>query len=109
MSDGPLTATADGVRVAVRLSPRARTDRIDGVVSAAAGRLVLKAAVAAPPQDGRANDALLALLASAWDIPRRDLAIVAGAASRNKTVHVAGDAPALMARLRDRVTARSPP
>ena len=85
--------------MAVRLTPRGRADRIEGVVRLADGSPVLKASVGAPPEDGRANEALLRLLAKAWGLARRDLAIVAGARSRNKSVHVAGDPAALLARL----------
>ena len=95
----PLSAAADGVRVAVRLTPRGRGDRIKGVVRAADGAAALQVSVSAPPADGRANDALLALLAREWGVPRRDLAIVAGLKSRNKTVHVAGEPDTLLARL----------
>jgi len=90
---------SDGLRVAIRLTPRAGSDRLLGVAAAADGHCALKASVTAPPQDGRANEALLRLLARAWEIPRRDLAIVAGAASRHKTVRVAGDPHQLLARL----------
>ena len=82
------------MRLNVRLSPRARTNQIDGVVD---GRV--RVAVTAPPAENRANDALLRLLAREWRLPRRDLSIVAGAKSRNKIVHIAGDPPVLMARL----------
>jgi len=58
--------------------------------SAARGR-VLKATVTAPAEAGRANEALLQLLANAWKVPRRDLSIVAGLTSRNKVVRVTGD------------------
>ena len=85
--------------MAIRLTPRARADRLDGILRAADGAPLLKASVTAPPADGRANDALLALLAKSWGVPRRDLAIVGGAKSRNKTVHVAGDPAALLRRL----------
>jgi uncharacterized protein len=85
--------------VAIRLTPRARADRLDGIVRSADGAPVLKASVTAPPAEGRANDALLALLAKSWGVPRRDLAIVGGAKSRNKTVHVAGDPAELLSRL----------
>jgi uncharacterized protein (TIGR00251 family) len=81
----------DGLRVAIRLSPRARTDRLVAVAAAAEGGRVLKATVTAPAQAGRANEALLQLLARIWHLPRRDLSIVAGSTSRNKTVRVAGD------------------
>ena len=47
------------MRVTVRLTPRARADRLDGIVHLADGVAVLKASVAAPPAEGRANDALL--------------------------------------------------
>lgn len=98
-SETPLTAAADGVRVAIRLTPRGRGDRVEGVVRGADGAAALQVSVGAPPAEGRANDALLRLLAKEWGIPRRDLAIVAGFKSRNKLVHVAGEPAALMQRL----------
>jgi uncharacterized protein len=81
----------DGLRLAIRLSPRARTDRLVSVVAAAAGGCVLRATVTAQAEGGRANEALLRLLARAWHLPRRDLSIIAGSTSRNKIVCVAGD------------------
>lgn len=87
------------MRLAVRLTPRARADRIDGIARLADGSLVLKVSVAAPPEDGRANAALLRLFANEWRLPQRDLAIVSGAKSRNKIVHIAGGTASLLARL----------
>ncbi len=95
----PIVATAGGVRTAVRLTPRGRADRIDGIGRTADGASVLLVSVSAPPADGRANDALLRLLAKEWDIARRDLTIVSGPKSRNKVVHVAGEASPLFERL----------
>jgi uncharacterized protein len=91
LSDGPLNLAGDGLRVAVRLSPRARTDRLVAVAPSAAGGYVLKATVTAPAEAGRANETLLQLLARVWCLPRRDLSIIAGLTSRNKIVRVAGD------------------
>ena len=85
--------------MAVRLSPRAKSDRLLGTAAAAGGGRALKASVTAPARDGRANEALLQLLARAWHLPRRNLSIVAGAASRNKTVRVTGDPGQLIAKL----------
>jgi uncharacterized protein len=99
LPDGPLSRRQDGVRVTVRLTPGSKADRLQGVAAAAGRASVVKASVTAPPEAGRANEALLQLLAHAWRLPRRDLAIVAGAASRSKTVHVAGDPEALAERL----------
>jgi uncharacterized protein len=91
-----LNAASDGLRVAIRLLPRARTDRLVAVATSATGGHVLKATVTAPAEAGRANEALLQLLARAWRLSRRDLSIVAGSTSRNKTVHVSGDAQRLV-------------
>ena len=99
MSDGPLRLANDGLRVAIRLSPRAKFDRLLGIAAAADGGRVLRASVTAPAQDGRANEALLQLLARVWHLPRCNLSIVAGATSRNKIVLVAGDPHELIAKL----------
>ena len=89
------------LRVAIRLSPRARTDCVVGVVPTAEGGCALKATVSAAPQDGRANEALLQLLARSWGVPRRHLSIVQGSATRNKVVAIAGD----QRRLIEKITA----
>lgn len=95
----PFSATAGGVHVRVRLSPRARREAIVGVVADANGGALLRVAVTAPPVDGRANDALLRLLAREWRVPLRALSIISGTADRIKTVRVAGDPEPLLARL----------
>jgi uncharacterized protein (TIGR00251 family) len=50
----------------------------------------IKVRLSAPPVDGAANDALVDLLASELSVARRNVTIVSGASSRNKTVAVAG-------------------
>lgn len=99
MSESPLFPVEGGVDVRVRLSPRAAGDRVLGLAAAAGGGRVVKAAVGAPPEAGRANAALLRLIAREWKLPRRDLAIVAGAKSRDKRLRVAGDPRELVPRL----------
>jgi len=98
-SEVPIAAAADGVRVVVRLSPRARADRVEGIAHLADGAAVLKVSVTAPPAEGRANEALLQVLAKEWDLPRRDLAILGGKKSRNKIVGIAGEPSLLLRRL----------
>ena len=73
------------VRFAVRLTPRAAADRIDGVVDG-----VLRARVGAPAVEGAANTALIRLVADTLGVARRDVRIVAGATSRQKLVVVDG-------------------
>lgn len=63
------------------------------------GRVVLAARVRAVPEDGRANGALLALLAKALDVRVSDCELVAGSKGRLKSVFVKGAAPTLAARL----------
>jgi uncharacterized protein (TIGR00251 family) len=90
LSDSPLKLAHDGLRVAIRLSPRAKADGLLAIAATEGGR-VLKASVTAPAERGLANEALLQLLARAWHLPRRDLSIATGSTSRNKAVRVAGD------------------
>jgi len=99
LPDSLIAPTRSGLSVAIRLSPRARSDRLLGIIATAEGGRAVKASVTAPAHDGQANEALLQLLARAWRLPRRDLSIAVGAASRNKIVGVAGDPDELIAKL----------
>jgi uncharacterized protein len=96
----PWRTTLDGVMVACRLTPKGGRDAIDGVVRLADGTSVLLARVRSPPEDGRANEALCALLAAKLDTPVSRVRLAAGARSRLKQVAVRGDPEALIARLR---------
>ncbi|MEE2980000.1 MAG: DUF167 family protein [Pseudomonadota bacterium] len=99
MNSEPLATTDKGLRIAVRLTPRASRAGTDGVRLDAAGHAYLQVRVTAPAEGGKANAALLKLLAKAWSVTRSDLAIVAGAKERRKTVALAGDPSALGPRL----------
>lgn len=99
----PFAAMPDGVRLAVRLTPKASSARIIGLIEDGSGGVALKVAVTAPPEAGKANDALLALLAETLGLKRRDLHLALGAADRRKLVHIAGDPAALAARLEERL------
>jgi uncharacterized protein (TIGR00251 family) len=74
-----------GVRFNVRVQPRSHASRIEDV---RAGALVVR--LAAPPVDGAANAELVATLAAALGVPRRDVAIVRGEGARDKCVEVRG-------------------
>jgi uncharacterized protein YggU (UPF0235/DUF167 family) len=90
--------------VAIRLVPRAKIDRLVAIAVAAQGGRMLKATVTAPAEAGRANEALLQLLARAWHIPRRDLSIVQGFTSRDKAVRIAGDPQRLIEKIIPAIT-----
>ncbi len=83
----------------IRLTPKAARSRIEGVGAGADGGAVLKVAVTAPPERGKANAAMITLLAKAWRLPKTSMAIAAGATARRKTLLVRGDGKALVARL----------
>lgn len=83
----------------IRLTPKAARSRIEGVGAGADGGAVLKVAVTAPPERGKANAAMITLLAKAWRLPKTSMAITAGATARRKTLLVRGDGKALVARL----------
>ena len=92
---GPISDCADGLRVAVRVTPKGRRDAVTGLSEAADGTALITAGVRAPPEGGKANAALVTVLARAWCVPKRAVRIVAGSGSRRKVVHVAGDPAAL--------------
>jgi len=81
MIDG--RASGSGVRIKVRVQPRARRNAVDGVLGD-----TLKIRVTAPPTDGKANAELIALLSDFFGVPRRAVMIVSGHASRDKVVAI---------------------
>jgi len=85
----------DGVVVNVKVTPRARQDRIDPPGPDQA----LRVRVTAPADDGKANAAVIALLAKSWDLPRSAFSITTGATSRRKRIHIQGEPAALIRRL----------
>ena len=73
-------------RIAVRVHPGARKDAL--VDRLANGEW--KVAVSAPPEGGRANDAVVELLAGLLGVKRRQVVVARGASSRAKSVEVTG-------------------
>jgi uncharacterized protein len=83
----------------LRLTPKGGRDAIEGWQQGADGKDHLKARVSAPPQDGKANAALIALLAKALKVRKSDIRISAGDTARLKTIAISNPAPDLAARL----------
>jgi uncharacterized protein (TIGR00251 family) len=94
----PWRALADGVELSLRVTPGARRTAIDGIETRA-GQPVLRLRVTAPPDKGRANKAVIALLAKTLRAPKSAIAIAAGHSARDKRVRIAGDPASLTARL----------
>lgn len=76
----------DGVRLHVRVQPRASRSQVVGWLADG----VLKLAVASPPVDGAANKACIALLAETFELPKRDVVLASGEKGRNKVFLLRG-------------------
>jgi len=80
-----IATTSGGARLRLRVKPGARRP---GVVGEYAG--ALRVAVSAPPDKGRANDEVLDVVAEALGVPRGAVRLLAGHASRDKSLEVDG-------------------
>ena len=86
----PWQETGQGIRIAVRVTPRASKDAfLAGTPEHFAARL------AAPPVEGAANAALTALVARTFGVAKRDVSLIAGETARIKRLAIAGDASVL--------------
>ncbi len=81
----------DGIRFAVRLTPNAGSDAIEEIAEDTEGKAFLKARVRAVPEKGKANKALIKLLAKHWRIPASSFEILSGETSRIKIIRISGD------------------
>lgn len=89
----------NGVTVRIRLTPKARREGTEGIYTDSEGEESLKIAVNAPPADGLANKALIALLSKLWKIPKSSFKIISGATDRNKVLAIEGNEGGLFERL----------
>jgi len=80
-----LTPHPDGVLMSIRAQPGARKNAVGGEHGGA-----LKVAVTAPPEDGRANTALVELLRDWLGLKRSEVELAAGHTNRNKQVLIRG-------------------
>jgi len=79
-----------GIRLRLKVQPKARRNLIVGVGPDRDGP-ALKVAVNAPPEDGKANAAVIALLAEAFDVAKAAVSVVTGATDRRKLVEIRGN------------------
>ena len=92
-----LTPVVAGVRLRLRVKPGASRVAVLGRTILADGVEAVVVAVSAPPEDGKANAAVIALLAKSWRLPKSRIGVVAGATARTKLVEISGESAALMA------------
>jgi uncharacterized protein len=80
-----ITPHAEGAMLAVRAQPGARKNAVIGEQAGA-----LKVAVTAPPEDGRANAALVEVLREWLGLKRSQVELASGQTNRNKTFLIRG-------------------
>jgi uncharacterized protein len=97
-----VTVTPRGVSIHIRLTPKSRVTRVQGV-EAHGEKLFLKVQVAAPPEDGKANAAMIAAVAAWLGMPKSELVLESGQKSRLKTVSVFAPAEAVLSKLAARL------
>lgn len=95
----PLQPVAEGVRLRLKVAPKAKRNAIGGLQPEADGGVALKVAVTAAPEDGKANAAVIALLAKEWGVAKTAISVVAGATDRRKLVEIRGSTAELTARI----------
>lgn len=80
-----LRETSEGVIVSVRAVPNAPKSQVVGVQGNA-----VKIRLKAPPVDGKANEVLVLFLSQILRVPRNQIRLSHGTASRNKSIHITG-------------------
>ncbi|WP_339778197.1 DUF167 family protein [uncultured Thalassospira sp.] len=88
-----------GVRLCLRLTPKASRNSVGGAQEDADGQNRLKATVTTVPENGKANDALVKLLAKTAKWPKSAITIVSGHTDRNKVLTISGDTVQIVAQI----------
>ncbi len=94
-----LTALDDHARLTVRLTPSASRDAIDGFETGSDGEEHLKVRVRAVPEKGKANQALIALIAKVLGVPKNRISLVIGDTQRKKILRIEADPEEIEKRL----------
>ena len=105
----PFILAKDGLRLKIRLTPKGDRNAILGLKATEDGGVEIAACVTAPPEDGRANKALIKLLAKTLKLPAGRIEIASGATDRHKQVLLPGDAAALEPRIKGWAASLKPP
>ena len=96
----PWRSNAEGVLLAVRVTPRASKDAVDGLWHDADGAAWLALKVRAAPDDGQANKAVIALLGRTLALPKSAITLESGGAARLKRFSIVCNTYEIEARLR---------
>lgn len=87
----PVKVQPDHIRLAIRLTPNGGRDEIGGVEADANGDRYFKARVRAVPEDGKANKALIELVAKTLGVSKSSVRLLSGETARKKILRIDGD------------------
>lgn len=79
---------ANAQNIAVRLTPKASSDRVGEIRTLPNGEEQLVVYVTAPPDNGKANEAMICLLAKHFNVAKSRMTIIRGHTNRNKLVRI---------------------
>ena len=91
--------TPGGIRLRLKVQPKARREGPQGFVAEPDGGFALKFGVNAAPEGGAANAAIIALLAKRLGVAKAAISVAQGAKDRRKLVDIQGQPDELAARL----------
>ncbi len=98
----PWRRGTDHLAIAIRLTPKAADNRIEGRLVLSDGNAVLAVKVRAVPEQGHANDAAEKLIASAFGVARSQVHVIAGKQARMKRLRIDGD-PGILSDIAERL------
>jgi len=96
MAEPYLTLAKDGVYLSIHAQPGAKKESLRGLHGDA-----VKVAVRQAAQEGKANKAIEAFVASSLGIPKRSVSVTAGLTSRSKRLFIEGDAEIIAGAIED--------
>ena len=105
----PFHIVGGRLRAELRVRPGAGRTAVEGLGKLADGGAILMVRVGAPAEGGKANAAVIKLLAKTWRLPKGALTIAAGATARRKSLEIAGDPQERLPALRAWLTEISRP
>jgi uncharacterized protein (TIGR00251 family) len=85
----------EGLILTIRVTPKSSKNEVAGIYEAANGAAAISVKVSAPPDKGKANQAVIELFAKALKVPKSSLTIVSGETSRSKHLLIRGKPPEL--------------
>lgn len=96
-----LVAMSTSTELTIKVTPKASSNRLGEIFKMEDGKSVLKIYITQVPEQGKANEAVIDLLAKCWRLPKSILSIKQGTKSRYKILSIAMPKETLMTHLKE--------